>query len=194
MRLQMGPLARQLEESFELVFPDAPHLCSAAATARLWARERPPRGVRTPRTWWNATEDGAKYEGWQQSVDSLRPLLARSQPVAVLGFSQGAMLAATLAALSEHGEIPALACGVFLCGSAPRAVALRPYFSEPLQLPSLHVYGQRDTLMKDAPRHLAECFEAQGRQVVEFDGGHVVPRRGEAAQRIVDFLSAAVLL
>jgi pimeloyl-ACP methyl ester carboxylesterase len=188
MRYQLGPVAEQLEQRFDVSYPDAPHSCSEQSVERLWKTHRPPRGVETPRAWWHAEENGRLYAGWQSSVAFLSPLLAAGEPSVVLGFSQGALLAALLAAISSVGEGPPVAGVILIAGSLPRAEGLSRYFDRVIDVPSLHLIGQRDSLMKGAPKKLVERFDPAQRTVLEFDGGHVVPRRGPAAGAILDFV------
>lgn len=158
----------------ELVCPDAPFACDP---------KKHPAGALT---WWKATDDGSEYHGWETTRDLLRTWLAESPgPTAILGFSQGAMVAAAACAWSLAGEIPRVKCAVMVAGTVPRAVALRPLFQAPVDVPSLHVWGQRDPHAKTA-RVLAELFV--NAEMREWDGPHVMPTRGPGAVAIVDFL------
>ena len=188
MRHQLGPLGEQLERTYRVSYPDAPHKCSEQTVERLWKSYRPPRGVETPRAWWNASDDRLVYSGWRASVERLVPELAASERTFLVGFSQGASFAALLAGLAFAGEVPALAGVVLIAGARPRASDLTRYFQRQISVPSLHLIATQDVLMKDAPRKLSDCFDPEQRTVVEFAAGHVVPRRGPAAQALLQFL------
>lgn len=177
-----------LEEHVTLVFPDAPHVCTPEAAQKAftaWGIEPPePPYLR----WWRASEDGNTYEGWDTTREWLRALIPEQGPVGVLGFSQGAMLAATLAALSARGGFPTLRCAVLIAGGVPRARELSPLFSEPIAVPSLHVCGERDPIAADSAPLLAQCFQEAQRESVSWFGSHAIPQRGNAATAIARFV------
>ncbi len=187
MAFQMGPLAARLGERFDIEFPDAPHRCAPRSVARLYRRIPPPRGVQQHLQWWNASDDGATYEGWDETRARLTDLLSRSGPVGLLGFSQGAMVAATMAALSSRGEVPAIDFVILLAGALPRPRELRELFTPRCGVPSLHVVGREDQLLGEHPRELFEHFAPAGRDLVFWDGGHRVVRHGPPADAVVEF-------
>jgi pimeloyl-ACP methyl ester carboxylesterase len=189
MRRGLGPLAGRLEELVELDCPDAPNTCSPGAVDRLYARWDTPRLPPPHLCWWDSSDDGLVYHGWEETLGLMRQLLTRQGPVGVLGFSQGAMLAATLAALSSRGEIPPLAFAVVIAGSLPRAPALRSAFDNLVKVPSLHLWGERDQLTGSYSPALAWRFEPTLSETVTWPGGHSIPSRGEAAERLVEFVT-----
>ena len=188
LRTRLAPLAKQLEPDVAMICPDAPHACAQATVDRLytaWNLDRlPPPYL----CWWDATDDGRSYRGWETTHDRLRELCTSDDPVVVLGFSQGGIVAASLAALSAAGTFPRLAGVVLVAGRAPRSDALSPLFEAPIAMPSLHVWGERDTMSKGASAELVERFDAGSRQVVVWPGPHAVPVRGEHGTAIVDFV------
>ncbi|HVJ16235.1 MAG TPA: alpha/beta fold hydrolase [Polyangiaceae bacterium] len=192
MRTALGGLAAQLSEHVELVFPDAPNVCTPGAVERLYQVWPMPRAEPPHLCWWDAVEDGRVYQGLERSLDVMRELVERHSPVALLGFSQGAMLAATLAALSTRAELPPLAFVVPVAGAVPRAAAVLDKFDRPVNVPSLHVWGERDKLSGPRSPELFERFEASSREMVTWGGGHSVPSSGDAASRIVDFVARQV--
>jgi surfactin synthase thioesterase subunit len=138
--------------------------------------------------WWDAREHGSLYQGWEETLSSVRVLLKQHAPVGVLGFSRGAILAAAVAALSEAMELPPIQFAIMIAGATPRATLLKPYFARTISVPSLHVWGETDRLMGERPAQLAEHFSPERRRVVTFPGDHVVPTRGSAADQIVEFI------
>jgi predicted esterase len=169
-------------------FPDGPHACAPATVRRmeslLGGRTSPP----PHRGWWDASDDGRIYDGWEASRALLGPLLVGPTPVGLIGFSQGAVLAAALAALAERGQSPPLRFVVLVAGHVPRDETLRPLFERPLSLPSLHVWGEKDELMAPHSAALADCFVPDRRETSVWAGPHVIPTRGPGAQAIVKFL------
>ena len=158
-----------------------------AAVAGLEQHMAVPRGAPPHLQWWNASDDGRAYQGWDNSLRVLREALERHPGAGVLGFSQGAAVAAAVAALSCHGQLPALRFAVLVAGFIPRAAELAPLFEgAPLDLPSLHVWGTADPIGKHGPA-LADKFSAATRQVLTWPGGHKLPG-GEVGEALVEFV------
>jgi pimeloyl-ACP methyl ester carboxylesterase len=191
LHMQLSGLARRLPTGVELVCPDAPHGCSQASIDRMYRGfgRRPPGPYLC---WWDANQDGSVYTGWESSLEQLRQLAVQAGPLALLGFSQGAMMASALAALSVAGQFPALACVVLVAGRSARSSLLQPLFARPIAVPSLHVWGERDLMMRDGSAALVEAFDPHAREVVHWPGPHAVPRRGPAADSIVDFITRQI--
>jgi pimeloyl-ACP methyl ester carboxylesterase len=181
-------LAAALEPQIRLVCLNAPHTCSAAMVERLYRGWGVPALPPPHLCWWNASDEGRVYEGWAETRDRVSEALDRYAPASILGFSQGGILAAAVAALSRSGELPAVRSAVLIAGRKPRAVHLQAAFMEPIAVPSLHVWGERDTVTGQYCQELAECFSAPERRVVRWPGGHVMPTRGPAHEAIVRFL------
>ena len=158
---------------------DAPFACAPDAAV---LDPRPPH-----RTWWRATDDGAVYAGWEEARSVVAAALAAHPGAAVLGFSQGAMLGALVAAWSAAGAVPPVSRVALVAGRRPRAADLQALFAAPIAIPSLHVIGARDPLAALAPE-LVACFT--GAERCDWPGPHVVPTRGPAAERLRAFLAA----
>lgn len=141
---------------------------------------RPPH-----RTWWDATDDGAEYRGWERVLDVVAEALSAHPGSALLGFSQGAMAAAVVCAAAAAGRGPRPSRAVLAAGRRPRATALQPLFAAPIDVPSLHVVGARDPLAAFAGE-LEACFVSP--RSLPWPGPHVVPTRGPAAEAIRAFL------
>jgi predicted esterase len=184
MREHMHALASQFLDDVNVVYASAPQTCPDDSVDRFYGgstlkRLRPPY-----LTWWDSTDDGMEYRGWETARDGVRSLLNEHGPAGVLGFSQGAILASALAAWSERGDIPPLRFVILVAGRVPRATALQPLFDRPISVPSLHVYGARDG-MADGSRELVTRFDEATREVATWDGTHRVPIEGPGADAIV---------
>lgn len=188
LRLLGEELFRVLEQRVNLVFPDAPHVCTPEAAEAAFSAWRitPPEPPYL--RWWRATDDGSVYEGWDASRSSVSELVPKGSPTIILGFSQGAMVAATLAALSAQGNFPSLRGVVLIAGGVPRARDLSPLFDLPIHVPSLHVWGERDPIASDSAPRLAECFEKTQRETVSWNGSHAIPQSGAPAATIASFV------
>jgi pimeloyl-ACP methyl ester carboxylesterase len=187
MREHLGGLAPLLEREIELVFVDAPHTCSEAAVDRLYSFWDAPRLAPPHLTWWESTEDGREYRGWEETRERIRAAMADGE-VGFLGFSQGAILSTAVAALAEHGEMPPVRFAILVAGRTPRADVLQPVLAKPLRTPSLHVWGAADTMATGVSEELSSRFEPGTREVVVWDGDHRVPRTGDGADAILRFI------
>jgi pimeloyl-ACP methyl ester carboxylesterase len=187
LRRMLGALEPRLAEHVELSFADAPHAASEASVTNLVRRmggsPSPPPNLE----WWNSSEDGRQYQGWAETRAQLSALLQQRPSVGLLGFSQGAAVAAALSAVAQRGSMPSLGFVVLIGGFPPRAAELLPLFEEPLTMPSLHIWGEADPLAKHAAL-LVNKFSTLSRRVVTWPGPHSIPTRGEAADAIVDFV------
>jgi predicted esterase len=121
-------------------------------------------------------------------MEAVRALAEGASDLAVLGFSQGAMLAAAVAAHSSAGTFPPLRFAVLIAGRKPRAAALQPLFEKPVRVPSLHMLGDADRLTGAHGPALAEHFDPAAREIHRWPGPHMIPTRGPAAAAIVDFI------
>jgi hypothetical protein len=188
LHAHLGPLAARLPATLELQVPDGTRSCSPASLARL----APMLGRDNPEPhlcWWDATDDGSEYRGYEASREHLHMLLSRAaRPRGILGFSQGAGLAAIACALAAQGAFPVLDFAVLVAGRKPRATALVPLFDTSVALPCLHVMGTRDPSLPYSER-LASCFTPELCEIARWDGPHVLPTYGQGADAIVDFVT-----
>jgi predicted esterase len=195
LRHMIRELEPRLSDVLDFEYPDAPHLASEASVAGIASlmggfRPKPPN-----RQWWSSSDDGLAYQGWDTSRELLRASaegLVTAKPqhgVALLGFSQGAAVAATLAALSRRGAFPPLRFVVLVAGFAPRAHDIEPLFDAPIDVPSLHVWGEADPFAKHSPKLLAR-FAPDTRQTLSWPGRHTIPTSGDPADTIVEFMRA----
>ena len=156
----------------ELIFVDAPHtyVPDAAEQAMLEADFASVPDFSSQRCWWNSDDTHTVYTGWE---DSIRSLKAHFPVDGVLGFSQGAALTGLLAAL-ESAQLRFVICASgFPSRAAAHDMLTRP---DSIDLPSLHIYGERDVLVDPARTlALAGCFVAP--DIVSHPAGHFAPDR-----------------
>ncbi|HTU58806.1 MAG TPA: hypothetical protein VMF89_10240 [Polyangiales bacterium] len=188
LRAHLAQLFRALPPHVEAIYPDAPHACSEQSVKRLQAftggEQAPPHLC-----WWNATDDGSLYRGYEASLALLESQVHDGEPFALLGFSQGAVFGAVLTALAERGDFARPRFSVLVAGRVPRAHALQPLFTNTLTTPSLHVWGDRDVLGREEAPKLVDKFSQQTRQVLRWSGPHVIPTFGPASDELVFFIS-----
>jgi predicted esterase len=195
LRHMLADVEPRLVDLVEFVYPDAPHSASPESVAGITSLLGGPRAKPPNLEWWNASEDGTTYHGWEASRAAVQAALAPldsadrcdAPRVGLLGFSQGAAVAATLAALAERGGFPRLRFVVLVAGFKPRAAELAPLFDPPLSVPSLHIWGTADPFAKHGPR-LFDHFSPDARQLLEWPGRHTVPTTGSAADALVEFV------
>nr|XP_043621535.1 rhodanese-like domain-containing protein 6 [Erigeron canadensis]XP_043621536.1 rhodanese-like domain-containing protein 6 [Erigeron canadensis]XP_043621538.1 rhodanese-like domain-containing protein 6 [Erigeron canadensis]XP_043621539.1 rhodanese-like domain-containing protein 6 [Erigeron canadensis] len=139
--------------------------------------------------------DSLQYQkqtaGFDKSLAYLKEIVSDNGPFdGILGFSQGAAMAACVAAqqMSLKGEIDFRF--VILCSGF--SVNLQQYEKNPIKCPSLHIYGSdhgKDTQIAfDASRSLASLFDEGCSVIVEHDCGHIIPTRSPYLDTIKDFL------
>jgi predicted esterase len=190
LRAALAPLLPRLPPQLVLRCPDGPVECAPQSVDRMFAMLGGPRPPGPYRSWWNATDDGREYRGWEQTRELLRSELQAAGAVGVLGFSQGGMLAAALAALAAHGELPAIEFAIVVAGQQPRAQLMQPWFAQPIAIPSLHVWGERDVRSAPGSRALVQRFEPSHARTATWPGPHVIPTHGPGADAIVEFIAA----
>ncbi|KAL9074402.1 MAG: hypothetical protein Q9157_004405 [Trypethelium eluteriae] len=238
-RAQCRILRRHLEHSFRLVFPDAPYLSKPGPDVtsvyadwgpfRSWMKPQPDTAtaptpfsipvhrahdVVMPVHESDATEVIAAIDA--SLDDAMRAddeAGATGEWVGLLGFSQGAKLAASLllreqdrmdnAGLTDQSRllkssssrVPMFRFAILLAGRGP-LVTLDPEiqtFAESkaevqeaiLQLPTVHVHGLRDEGLKMHRELRNRCCTKESTTLVEWDGDHRVPIKAEDVEAIV---------
>ncbi|XP_068272003.1 esterase OVCA2 [Nyctibius grandis] len=187
-RQRTGALRKALRGRAELVAVSAPHAVPGCGEDD--DRDDPPRG------WWfsgpgtfEAGEAAAAPAGLEESLSAVAAALAEHGPFdGLLGFSQGAALAAMVCALRARGDprFP-VAFAILVAGFASRAPAHGHFYREPIALPTLHVVGDADAviaapLSRELARHFVEPV------VLSHPGGHFVPAAVPQKKVYLDFL------
>ncbi|NXC51224.1 OVCA2 Esterase, partial [Penelope pileata] len=186
-RQRTGSLRKALRGHAELVAFDAPHLVPGGEDE---AGEDPPRG------WWfsrpggfEASEAAEEPAGLEESLEAVARALAERGPFdGLLGFSQGAALAAMVCALRARGDprFP-VAFAILVAAFPSRAPAHGHFYREPIALPSLHIVGDTDAVIAaHLSTELAQCFVEP--VIVSHPGGHFVPVAAPQKKAYLDFL------
>eukprot|EP01059_Diplonema_ambulator_P000927 TRINITY_DN10718_c0_g1_i1.p1 TRINITY_DN10718_c0_g1~~TRINITY_DN10718_c0_g1_i1.p1 ORF type:complete len:767 (+),score=247.73 TRINITY_DN10718_c0_g1_i1:51-2351(+) len=166
-RLQQ--LAKKLRHDVELVFIDAPVEMDKQA------------GEDVPmRTWWRDGEDAG-------AVDAAVKFVKKSdvgECVGVLGFSQGAAMAAVL--LKDHA-LPQVKFGILAGGRVTDAEWAARGAKQGSDPPTLHFGGKTDTLVS-IPDSRALAAKFNNASFVEHDAGHIVPQGTAAIDAIAAFV------
>lgn len=129
--------------------------------------------------------------GFDSSLAYLKSMYLREGPFdGILGFSQGAAMAALVCARKDElkGEIDfrfTILCSGF-------ALNLAVFEHGSINCPSLHIFGRdhgRDRQIPNkASADLAEYFENGSRVVIQHDSGHIIPTRSPYIDEIKNFL------
>ncbi|XP_029923888.1 esterase OVCA2 [Myripristis murdjan] len=201
-RDKTGALRKLLKKQVELVYMTAPHRVPPAGTE---AQEKEsgsgsaPEGDADPRGWWFSDIQARSFSAQQQCEESLgldESLRAVRQAVkdqgpfdGILGFSQGAALVAMLCSLQEQNMEPdfSFRFAIVVAGFRSACEEHQKFYSAPLSIPSLHVFGLEDRVIPDSmSRSLLPTF--QDPQVLTHPGGHFVPAASAHRQTYQDFL------
>lgn len=161
--------------------------------------------------WWRASDDGKKYEGVADAIKYLNQIEERDGPFdGVVGFSQGAAVAATLCALQHHAThengvaaealldtgLPSintkLKFAIMVGGFIPRDEMMRSVLftkEQSISVPSLHVIGEADTIvLPEKSSDLRSLF--QNPQSYEHPSGHTIPSTRDCRDTLLTFINA----
>ncbi|ODQ80788.1 hypothetical protein BABINDRAFT_161000 [Babjeviella inositovora NRRL Y-12698] len=135
------------------------------------------------RGWW--LDDGI-YD-IDAGISAVKQCVLSEGPfVGVLGFSQGAALASALVA---HPEIVGHAFfhfGIFFSGYRLDPVDYQWIYKEKVTVPTLHVWGDLDTVMEESQsQRLLDSCEEGLRTLLTHPGGHFVPQGKLMVDKIV---------
>ncbi|KAK4406770.1 Rhodanese-like domain-containing protein 6, partial [Sesamum angolense] len=130
-------------------------------------------------------------EGFEKSIKYLKTVFSEAGPFdGILGFSQGAAMAALVGAHREKlkGEMDFRF--VVLCSGF--AVNMTEYAEGSINCPSLHIFGCKEgkdrQIEGEASRQLASLFQNGSSVIIEHDLGHIIPTRSPYIDEIKDFL------
>lgn len=171
----------------EIVFIDAPNAASGPIPNDVVAA--------FPNTsyyeWWNATqreEDGQwEYVNADKSLEYIERVWNEHHGFdGIVGFSQGAAMAALLAGLQHSGQaltgFSKLKFIICIAGIRVRDPRFSTYYDNLAHIPSVHIIGQNDPI-KRLTNQLIRSFQAP--VVLTHDRGHVVPRIHDDMKRIL---------
>ncbi|XP_034608494.1 esterase OVCA2 [Trachemys scripta elegans] len=195
-----GALRKALRGRAELVSVSAPHPVPGPAAERGGGAGRSPEPqAAEPRGWWfsrpreetfDALEEAAACKGLDESLEAVARALAELGPFdGLLGFSQGAALAALLCALQQRGDARfPFQFAILVAGFKSRAAPHSGYYREPIAVPSLHVLGDTDRVIPPGlSRELASHFVDPA--VLTHPGGHFVPAAAPQKRAYLEFLA-----
>ncbi|XP_056141133.1 esterase OVCA2 [Lampris incognitus] len=200
-RDKTGALRKLLKKRVELVYVTAPlgvpEVCSGQE--KNGGSGSGPGGDEDPRGWWfsdvrersfSAQQECQESLGLDDSVKTVREAVKDQGPFdGILGFSQGAALVAMLCSLQEQNLEPDFRFRFAILVAGFRSVCEKhqKFYTVPLLIPSLHVFGQEDRVIPDKmSRELLTTF--QDPRVLTHPGGHFVPAASAHRQTYQEFL------
>ncbi|KAF7325242.1 FSH1 domain-containing protein [Mycena kentingensis (nom. inval.)] len=180
---RLGALRKQCGKTVEFVFLDAPMVLQPVdLVGSAWK------------------EDNSEAVGLPQSIRVLRDVLKERRFDGVLGFSQGAGMAAFLSALLERPNAypdflidgqpphPPFKFCVAVSGFRLRGSIGESIFSQNYHTPTLHVIGKTDIIVVEE-RSRALVAVSDNARVEEHDGGHFVPSKGNWRKFLAAYLA-----
>ncbi|CAH2448790.1 Putative serine hydrolase [Komagataella phaffii CBS 7435] len=146
------------------------------------------------------------FKGWWYTVDdfdiepafeAVRECCKEKGPfTGVLGFSQGAGLAAILA--NKFSEIvpghPGLKFGIFYSGFKVNNQKYWKYYEPKISIPTLHIFGELDTVVSEerSQRLIDECCVPETTLTLKHPGGHYVPNIKDLINKEVSWVLNAL--
>lgn len=178
-----------------------------AQTRKLWCR--PPETSEAagpcapeeqPRGWWfseqeadvfSALEEPTVCRGLEEALATVAQALDTLGPFdGLLGFSQGAALAAFVCALGQTGDprFPLPRFIILVSGFCPRGLGFKgPMLHSSLSLPSLHVFGDTDRVIP-CQESVKLASQFLGAVTLTHSGGHFIPAAASQRQAYLRFL------
>lgn len=209
-------LAKKLKHIAELVFIDAPHELSFVYQSNpdhCSDKPSPPSGTAKRKFAWLVAPNSSCHteQDWKIADAPFGPLQYQQQTDGfeesytylenaisqmgnfdgILGFSQGAAMAALFCRLQQKTSgPPKFRFGIF-CSGYPAPIG--DFDREPIRLPSLHCFGNGEghdrQIANRASTELAGQFEQDCCSIVEHDMGHIIPTRAPYIDLVKYFLS-----
>lgn len=198
-RFQLATFRAALKNDFEFAYAEAPHIAVAGPDVLPFFA-----GMDPYYSWFRrdaestADEVAAFNASIQKSVEKWERTNPDCKIVGVLGFSQGGLAATVLLWEQQMGYLPwlpALQFGVLICsassevatgyirgkceGDAEKAI---------IKTPSLHLHGRQDCNLGQARENLATHYLSESAHVIEFEGGHHVPKKWDDLDKVTQHL------
>uniref|UniRef100_G3MTF0 Serine hydrolase domain-containing protein n=1 Tax=Amblyomma maculatum TaxID=34609 RepID=G3MTF0_AMBMU len=169
----------------DLVFIDAPHLIENDVHS-----EEDSQGGRG---WWisgSARDNGDTCREFEESVKAIEQAYKLEGPFdGILGFSQGACMAAMMLSLQCLKKVEcSFKFGVLVSGFQSRTCPQDHLFAREgsIDVPTLHIIGDTDTIIpKERAIEILPFFVSPS--VLYHPGGHYLPTSSECKKEYIDF-------
>ncbi|KAL5996529.1 hypothetical protein ACLOJK_026609 [Asimina triloba] len=131
-------------------------------------------------------------EGLEESYAYLKAVCSKMGPFdGILGFSQGAAMAALFCALQGRDDHALCFRFAILC-SGFRISSEKIIWGSSINCPSLHIFGGREgkdrQIARSVSMELAQLFDEGSADVLEHESGHIIPTQPPYIDQTRDFL------
>jgi len=203
--MQARNIRYALEGKIEFIFVDAPIPSEPGpGILPVWADAGPYYAWYPRRLTMEAPSDDSSKQAFKKYLDEASKDVERSlegqgvkasEISGVMGFSQGTVLGSYLLIQHQRGDRTwaNLSFGIMVCGAGPQLLLLL-LEGEKIQLPSLHVRGERDGYVEMSRKLEREVYEADKVQSCEFDGVHQMPLYGEQTKKFAEMITGMLEL
>ncbi|TDL16828.1 hypothetical protein BD410DRAFT_794926 [Rickenella mellea] len=206
IKKKLTAITRELEDEIEFVYIDAPHYVLPVDPPNIsglgWTSEPDTFELDAScaiRAWWLDLYGMTDSHSAIESLHYMRRILEEQGPFdGIIGFSQGATLAALLTGYLEYSNInPKFACidhppfslGIFISGYIAQSPATP--LPKIMRTPSLHIIGVNDVVV--LPQHSKDLSRRFSQPRVEIhEGGHWIPRKPSWRRFFINYLTAWV--
>ena len=190
-RERSGGLRKGLKNYADFVFCEAPHIIPNGEAQNETQEEK---------GWWFSKADKS-YDaiektdcdlGFEQTLDYINKVFEEKGPFdGILGFSQGACLAAILCKLAtsenERYKFIRFKFGIIIAGFMSGQVQHEIYYDNKINMPTLHVIGKTDKVIPfELSNKLTDFFTEPS--VYVHEAGHFIPVNAESKAAFVAFL------
>lgn len=185
---KIGSFRKAVSKYAQLTFLSAPHQVLT---------DDEPVDKEDYRSWWFNAEDntfsgkclGGPAIGFEETLRLIESTVNEHGPFdGFMGFSQGACLVGLLAAMQEKGYLNyTFKFAIMASGFCSGSLVHKGFYDEEISLPSLHVYGESDSIIpKEMSEALINSFVKPA--VVEHNGGHYLACSGKIKEAYIAFL------
>lgn len=143
-------------------------------------------------SWWPPNERDPNYYNLDSAFDTIKEAVESHGPfVGILGFSQGAGLAAVVTRqlptlVPSH---PPLKFAVLYSGFKLKPEKYAHFYTPKLATPTLHVMGTLDTIVSEE-RSMALYEACESPQILRHPGGHYVPSQKPVIDAVIGFIKS----
>lgn len=192
---KLGGFRKATKSILDPVFLDAPHVIPESSTDEDNIAEP---NVPDGRGWWFSSSkksfDAQEYTdvcvGFDDSVKTVEKACCSLGPFdGILGFSQGAAMAALILCLQSLGRLTSnFKFGVLIAGFKSRSSFHDALYTDGLvKVPTLHIVGETDAVIpKPQAMEIVPFFTSP--RVVFHPGGHFIPTTGPCKTDYMAFL------
>ena len=179
---QTRNIRQSLRAQYKFVYIDAPHESEAGPGVHpVFADSGPYYSWFSEPTISSTTSSkAAELAGLSKYVESAlaKNGVKTSDIIAVMGFSQGTIVASLLLLQAQWRDArwANLRFGILLSGAC-REDFVTAFTGQKLKLPTVHVHGLEDPFLGSSRMLQQEVYHPNSTNVLEFNGGHHIPRR-----------------